>query len=202
MDDLLLDGEGVSMEMAAKHAAGCEACLEKLTAWNEISSTARDLKASWNSDLLWPRIERKLKEETRKSSRSVWQIAAAAVLTIGIGASSWYAFRSASHDAVFGQHIVQVSALDEVKEAEDAHVAAIEKLERLAEPALEHSNAPLMITYKEKLMLLDDAIAECEAQIDENRQNAHLRKQLLAVYTTKQQTLEEVIREGNNASNQ
>ena len=88
IDDLLLDGEGLSLELAARHAETCEACLEKLTAWNEISSTARDLKTSWNSDLLWPRIERKLREESRKPARSYWQVAAAAVLTIGIGASS------------------------------------------------------------------------------------------------------------------
>ena len=58
-----------------------------------------------------------------------------------------------------------------------------------------------MVSYKEKLMLLDDAIAECEANIDNNRQNAHLRKQLLAMYSEKQQTLEDVLREDSNVSN-
>jgi hypothetical protein len=50
-------------------------------------------------------------------------------------------------------------------------------------------------------MLLDDAIAECRANIDQNRQNAHLRKQLLAMYTDKQQTLQDVLREDNHVSN-
>ncbi len=59
-----------------------------------------------------------------------------------------------------------------------------------------------MVSYKEKLMLLDDAIAECQSNIDRNRQNAHLRKQLLAMYSAKQQTLEDVLREDTNVSNQ
>ena len=45
---------------------------------------------------------------------------------------------------------------------------------------------------------LDDAIAECQSNIDRNRQNAHLRKQLLAMYSEKQQTLEDVLREDTN----
>jgi hypothetical protein len=57
-----------------------------------------------------------------------------------------------------------------------------------------------MISYKEKLMLLDDAIAECEANIAQNRQNAHLRKQLLAMYSEKQQTLMDVLREDSDVS--
>ncbi|HVS31019.1 MAG TPA: hypothetical protein VMS98_06145 [Thermoanaerobaculia bacterium] len=203
MDDLLLDGEGVSMELAARHANGCEACLRSLSAWNEISATARELQTSWKSDTLWPRIDRALREEKRRASRSwLWQAAAAAVLTIGIAGSAWYAVRSASHDARFDEQILRVSALDAVHQAEEAHVAAIERLERIAAPRLDESSAPLMISYREKLMLLDDAIAECEAQIGRNRQNAHLRKELLAVYRVKQKTLEEVVREGTHVSNQ
>ena len=59
-----------------------------------------------------------------------------------------------------------------------------------------------MVSYKEKLMLLDDAIAECQQNIEQNRKNAHLRKQLLAIYLEKQQTLREVLREGNHEPNQ
>ena len=75
-------------------------------------------------------------------------------------------------------------------------------MEKSAEPKLEDPSTPLMVNYKEKLMLLDDAIAECQTNIDRNRQNAHLRKQLLAIYSEKQRTLQEVLREGNHASNQ
>ncbi|HEX6641671.1 MAG TPA: hypothetical protein VF215_11195, partial [Thermoanaerobaculia bacterium] len=73
--------------------------------------------------------------------------------------------------------------------------------EQLAEARLDEAQTPLMVSYKEKLMLLDDAIAECQANIEQNRQNAHLRKQLLAMYTDKQQTLMDVLREDNDVSN-
>ena len=50
-------------------------------------------------------------------------------------------------------------------------------------------------------MLLDDAIAECQTNIDRNRQNAHLRRQLLTMYSEKQQTLQDVLREDSDVSN-
>jgi hypothetical protein len=203
LDELLLDGEALAMATAERHAATCEACREKLDGWNEVSAAARSLKTSWNSDLLLPRIQRTIAEEKRRNSRS-WMrsVAAAAILTIGIGASSWYAVREGSQDARYDQNIIRVTALDEVQRAEQAHIDAINSLEKVAEARLDDASTPLMISYKEKLMLLDDAIAECESQIDQNRQNAHLRKQLLAIYTEKQETLTAVMREGTNARNQ
>ena len=44
--------------------------------------------------------------------------------------------------------------------------------------------------------MLDDAIAECQTAIDKNRQNAYLRTQLLTMYSEKQRTLQDVLREG------
>ena len=92
--------------------------------------------------------------------------------------------------------------MQKVEEAERTHVAAINQLEKVASPKLADPATPLLVSYKEKLMLLDDAIAECQTNIDRNRQNAHLRKQLLAIYSEKQRTLQEVLREGNHAANQ
>ncbi len=203
LDDLLFDGSPLAMETAARHARDCAACTEKLADWNEISSTAQTLHETWQSDLLWPRIERSLRQEKKRAPLSRdWQYAAAVLLTFGLGGTLWYSVRSQAHDAAFDERIIQVSALDEVKRAENEHVQAIAQLERLAEPKLDESESPLMVSYKEKLMLLDDAIAECQSNIDRNRQNAHLRKQLLAMYTDKQQTLEDVLREDSNVSNQ
>jgi len=76
----------------------------------------------------------------------------------------------------------------------------LEAADGLAEPKLDQSESPLMVSYKEKLMLLDDAIAEVQANIDSNRQNAHLRRQLLAMYSEKQQTLQDVLREDSHVS--
>lgn len=202
IDDLLLEGDRFSMEQAARHARDCAACMEKLAGWNEISDTAQALRAEWPGDTLWPRIDRAIRAGRRSYFRAVaWRVAAAIVLTIGLGAGSFFAARR-SHNNAFDREILRVSALDQVERAEKAHIDAINQLERVAEQKLEDDHSPLMVSYKEKLMLLDDAIAECQSNIDRNRQNAHVRKQLLAIYTEKQHTLEEVMRGGNHVSNQ
>jgi hypothetical protein len=196
LDDLLLEGDPFSLETAARHAQSCEACMEKLAAWNEISATARDLHATWNSDLLWPRIERAIKVEQRSTRTRVWQIAAAFLLLAALGATVWIAQRR-MHAAEFDEAILKQSAVDEVEQAEKAHIAAINHLETLASAKLDQASTPLMVSYKEKLMMLDDAIAECQTAIDKNKQNAYLRAQLLTMYSEKQRTLRDVLREDN-----
>ncbi len=200
IDDLLLEGDSISMQAAARHAEGCPACLEKLTEWNEISDTARGLKTTWESDLLWPGIERALRAEKRSRWQSqILRIAAIVAVSISLAAVSWYAGVVRSRQEFRKEILV---AVDDAETAQKQYERAIARLENLAESKLESSNTPLMVSYKEKLMLLDDAIAECQQNIEQNRNNAHLRKQLLAIYSEKQQTLRDVLREGNHESNQ
>ena len=204
LDDLLFDASPLAMETAARHAESCAECAEKLAAWNEIEETARSMRETWQSDLLWPRIERALKNERRQRSpraKWLWQIAAGLLLTVGLGGTVFYAVRVQSHDAAFDRDILRLAAMDEVERAEQSHLEAIERLERVTEQKLDDAQTPLMVSYKEKLMLLDEAIAECQTNIDRNRQNAHLRKQLLAMYTDKQQTLTDVLREDKDVTN-
>jgi hypothetical protein len=196
LDDLLLDASPLAMETAARHARECEACAETLAAWNDISTTAQSMRMPWESDLLWPRIERALRKERKQPSR-LWQYAAALLLTFGLGATAFYALRTQTRDAKFDNSIIRISALDDVERAEREHVKAIDHLEQLAEGKLDQADTPLMLSYKEKLMLLDDAIAECKANVDRNQQNAHLRRQLLSMYSEKQRTLTDVLREDN-----
>jgi len=207
LDDLLFDASPLSMRTAAEHAATCAACAEKLEAWNDISATAKSMQTAWQNDLLWPRIERALTKEIREEKRRLplrgfSRIAAVALLTLGLGSTMWFTMREQVREAKFNEKIIQNSAIDEVDEAERVHVQAIAKLQKLADAKLENTETPLMVSYKEKLMLLDDAIAECQVNIDRNRQNAHLREQLLAMYSEKQQTLKDVLREDTNVSNQ
>lgn len=201
LDDLLLEGDAFSMQIATQHAQTCRGCSEKLASWNAISSVARGMHTTWTNEMLWPRINRFLRAEKKRAFARVWQIAAALLLLVGIGLFAWRANEKVRNDA-FNQHILQVEAVDEVEKAEKAHLAAIGQLEKTARTKLDDASTPLLVSYKEKLMLLDDAIAECQANIDRNRQNAHLRKQLLAIYSEKQRTLQEVMREGNHVSNQ
>ena len=93
LDDLLLEGDPFSLEAAARHAQSCQACMQKLAEWNEISSTARDLHATWDNDLLWPRIERAIRNERRSTRTRVWQIAAALFLFAILGGTVWIAQR-------------------------------------------------------------------------------------------------------------
>jgi hypothetical protein len=202
LDDLLLEGDQFSLEAAARHAQSCDTCMQKLADWNEISSTARDLHATWDNDLLWPRIEKAIRDERRSTRTRVLQIAAAFFLLAILGTTVWIAQRR-MHAADFDQDILKVSAVDEVERAEKAHINAINHLETLASAKLDQASTPLMVSYKEKLMMLDDAIAECQTAIDKNRQNAYLRTQMLTMYSEKQRTLQDVLREENhNASNQ
>lgn len=198
-DDLLLEGDEFSMRIAAEHAAGCEACAEKLASWKEISDTARGLHVSWQNEMLWPRIERAIRAEKQRSRSYVWQIAAAFLIFAVVGGLIW---RARERARAFDDVIMRETALEQVEQTERAHIAAIDNLEKIARPKLEDPSSPLLVSYREKLMLLDEAIAECQSNIDRNRQNAHLRRQLLAIYTEKQQTLQQVLREESHASNQ
>jgi len=195
LDNLLLEGDAYSLQTAARHAEGCPACLQTLTEWNEISTVAGSLHTTWDNEMLWPRIERALQKEQRTWRGHVWQIAAALFLTVALGAVTWRALQARSEHKAFDERIIKVSAVDEVEAAEHKHEAAIANLEKLAESKLDQAPSPLMVSYKEKLMLLDDAIAECQVNIQQNRQNAHLRRQLLAMYSEKQKTLQDVLRE-------
>jgi len=197
MDDLLYDASPLAMETAAKHARECADCAEKLAAWNEIGDIARSLQTTWQNDMLWPRIERSLPKGRRSPAQWLWRAAAAAMLILSLGSTMFYALRVQTHQAAFDREILRLGALDEVERAERVHLQAIDRLEELAETRLDEAKSPVMVSYKEKLMLLDDAIAECEQNIEQNRQNAHLRRQLLAMYTEKQQTLQDVLREEN-----
>jgi hypothetical protein len=198
IDDLLYEGDATSLALAETHAAQCRSCREKLDDWSEISTVAKSLHAEWQNEMLWPRIDRSL----RSSERHSWlRMAAAIVVMIGLGTIGWYALHVRSEKKAFDQAILRATALDDVERAEKAHVAAIDKLEKLAGPKLDEPQTPLMVSYKEKLMLLDDAIAECQQNIDNNRQNAQVRKQLLAMYSEKQRTLQDVLREGDHVSN-
>jgi hypothetical protein len=200
-DTLLLEGDPYSMEIATQHAQSCQACAETLMSWNDITATARQLHTTWPNDMLWPRIQRALRQEQRGSSARLWQIAAAIVLLVGAGALVWTAHRQTQRQE-FENVIMRTVAVDQVEKAEQAHLQAIDHLEKIAQPKLDDASTSLMVSYREKLMLLDDAIKECQTNIERNRQNAHLRRQLLTIYSEKQRTLQDVLREDNHASNQ
>jgi hypothetical protein len=80
-----------------------------------------------------------------------------------------------------------------VERAEAAYEQAIDKLDAQARPHLQNSSAPLMANYREKLLVLDSAIADLKSQASMNPANGHVRRELLAMYHEKQDTLEQVL---------
>jgi hypothetical protein len=89
-------------------------------------------------------------------------------------------------------------SLQEVETAEANYVRSIERLSAQARTRIENPKTPLFANYREKIQLLDSAIVEIRAQIEGNRFNSHLRRELLAMYQEKQRTLQELMKEASS----
>ena len=213
LDVALESSEPKAIAQARPHAGSCARCRERLRAFDEISEAASGLKKSWDSPELWPKIRESLAREAfapTASSRPVprdapaWPawlpIAAIAALFI-VSFVGLQVFRPSLGDRqIFGVRslpkdpLLTDAALKGVEESETQYIRSIEKLSKIAQPRLEAAATPLLVSYREKLQLLDGAIAELNGQIEQNRYNTHLRRQLLGIYAEKQQTLRDVMK--------
>jgi hypothetical protein len=175
----------------------------------EISRAARELRREWESPELWPRIEAALAAEAARVERRRaaaarvrgWLTLAAAAAVLVLGVSVWQRLRAPGPDAPAEaeRRLLTERAMQEVERTEGDYVRSIEALSRVAESRVEEADSPLMMSYREKLLLLDSAIAECRAQIERNRFNARLRQELLSLYQEKQRTLQQVMKEDTHA---
>jgi len=194
-----LDGdEPEAMAAARAHAAACHDCRERLEAWDAVSASAPLLRKEWESPDLGPRLGRALEDAGRRQARArLWRFVPLTALAASLvaAAATWVALRRPAADAVFGRHLLTESALDDVERAEAQYIASIDRLARLAEPRLAEPSTPLLASYREKLQILDAAIAECRTHIQGNRFNAQLRRELLSIYQEKQRTLEQLMGE-------
>jgi len=202
---ILMDGSAKEWAALEVHAANCTECGEELRVWKSMSTAASELHQEWETPYLWSKIERGLQEQIgEKPSRlrgllnSVgmagfqWQTAVAlALLVIVTGTVIWmkpWGRKGPTSDA-----FLERSAVNEVERAEAEYQKAIDKLAAQAQPALDKQATPLMASYREKLLVLDNAIDELRAEAGQNPANAHLRGQLLAMYREKQETLQEIL---------
>jgi len=192
------------------HAGGCDDCRARLNLWNEISLAAPALKKQWESPQLFARIARSLSVANRPVAaagpaprrRFAWLPAAVAaslfVLSM-IGLSIFKPGESArdpfGRPSMGKEPLMSNQTMKEVEEAESNYLLSIEKLSRLAESRMANPASPLLVSYREKLQLLDSAIGDLRGQLEGNRFNTHLRKELLAMYQEKKRTLEEVVKE-------
>ena len=189
----------------------------------EIAKAAEGLRKTWDSPQLWPRIATALAlEADRAAGKSQggqragffedllgslaanWRPALAAVALFGLATAGLFVFRgSGGRDPYTARGntkppLLTEQAANEVEKAEAAYVASIEKLSTLAEPRLEGATSPILVNTREKLALLDTAIADLKANIEQNRFNTHLRDELLAVYREKQRTLQDILQEAKS----
>lgn len=192
-----------------RHAKTCAACAEELRIWREISAAALTMHKEWPSPGLWHRIAGALEEETTRArgwrawipglstSPSLrWQTAVATLaLVIVSGTTAWMLLHRTTPAQPDDQQFLTDKAVQQVEQTEKAYEQSIETLAQLAKPKLESASTPLMVNYREKLELLDTAIADCRSNLDKNRANAYLRSELLSFYQQKQQTLQDVLRE-------
>lgn len=218
LDEALRDGTYGESRALVEHAEGCPACSERVRAWRELSDAARGLLKSWDSPGLWRRIEQALVSTSASFGESGrvrnpawawitsnrWLTAGACVTVLALSLVLGLTLlrsgrpepdRAARPDPEFDKRILTEQALREVEEAESNYIQSIEKLSKLADPLLQKRTSPVLLNYRERLLLLDEAIADCRANIIMNRSNAHLRKELVAIYQEKQRTLEDLMKE-------
>lgn len=199
------------------HAASCVECAPQLALWDSISSEAPSLRKEWESPALFPRIAAALEAERVRTpgaahaapapaaaKRFSWiPIAAAAALfvlaTVGLQVFRNSGGREPLVNAAGTRNpLLTDRSLDEVETAEANYVRSIDRLSALARPRIQNPTTPLFVNYREKLLLLDSAIAEIRTQIEGNRFNSHLRRELLAMYQEKQRTLQELMKEAQS----
>ena len=205
---IFLDGTPEEWAALETHAADCAACGEEIRGWKSLSVAASGLHQEWDSSALWPRIEEALKQQSPASNDSwfhrifggwnsglvQWQVAAAALLLVALsGSAIWLVTHQGTGKIPKNEALLKDSMVNEVERTGAAYERAIDKLDAQARPQLENSSAPLMANYREKLLVLDSAIADLKSQAGINPANGHLRRQLLAMYQEKQDTLEEIL---------
>ena len=191
------------------HAGGCASCRGQLELWRAVAAAAPSLRKAWASHGLSARIGQAISGGTpaetpaaapRAAGRLRWLPIAAVVALMVLSMVGLQVFREGAGREPLANRssgrdpLMTEQALSDVESAEAAYLASIEKLSLLARPRLEDPNSPQAAGYRERLMLLDSAIAEVRAEADRNRFNTHLRKELLAMYREKQRALQDLMK--------
>ena len=193
-----------------EHLSKCAACRTEAGSWRSLSDAATSLHVEWDSPSLWPRIAsaaraegfpppREALRERAGSFRALFaRMRPAFVVVLAaacLGAAWLLTRRPAAPPASGGTSLLTERALADVREAEAAYVKSIDTLSRLVAPRGAETTSPRLMAYREKLLLLDAAIADCREGLAENRFNTHLSRELLSLYREKQHTLESLVRE-------
>lgn len=211
LDRILEREDAAEMAGLQAHAASCEACRRQLALHREISAAAPAMQKNWDSPNLWPRIHQALAEESQRTGAPKragifgllpqWQMLAAALALVVVTATTTWIISRNTKQNLTGtgpdteQRLLTEKAFSDVQQKEAEYVKSIGQLAALAQPKLAKTDSALLLSYREKLLMLDSAIADLRAQAEQNKFNAHLRSELLEIYQMKQQTLQEVLQQ-------
>jgi len=211
--DALRRDDASAVDRLRVHAARCDECRESLALWDEISKAAPSLRKSWESPALFPRIAAAVEAERARPAveapaasepapgRFRWIPMAAAAALFVLAMVGLQVFRNSGgreplvNASATKDPLLNDRSLEDVETAEANYVRSIDRLSTLARTKIENPTTPLLVNYREKLLLLDSAITETRTQIAGNRFNSHLRRELLAMYQEKQRTLQELMKE-------
>lgn len=191
--DLYLQGH-LSEENFLNHLDSCQSCQRA----DEIDKQIMADSAQLNKDLTipnqWSEINDSISSTSSGEKKNLFSFSkvllpAAAVLLIVF--SLFLINRNQSTQDSSG--ILTRKTLENVKNAEEAYVSAINQLENLAGEKISQSPDPLAQLYKNKLQLINAQIANCRNALKKNPANAHVRKYLLAVLKEKENTLTQII---------
>src|SRR5262249_35678926 len=157
--------------------ASCSACGRELAEWRRLSEAAPTLHKEWDSPELLTRIRRAIAEESVRvenapepsvaPARLRWVPAASIAALFLIAGVGLFVFRNSGGRDPLSEHwrttkapLLTDQAIEEVDAAEKKYLDSIENLSKLAEPALAGATSPVLANYREKLVVLDAAIAE------------------------------------------
>jgi hypothetical protein len=184
------------MPEARAHAEICPNCRLQLGLWSEISRVAPQLHQDWESPGLWQRIRAELDTAPRRQPVLFWRWAGAMAAALVAAVLLWQPWTGRPEPT---RELLTDQALRDVQRAEAAYVWSIERLSAVAGPNLDRSSSDLAAAYREKLLVLDSAIADLRTHIETNRYNPYLRTQLAALYHEKQKTIEEWLKNATHS---
>ena len=191
--DLYLTNE-MDEKTFQKHRENCAECEKAYDEDKSLMDKAAILNRELDVPDLWPDIQSELtlspgKREKKRFNPQFFAWSAAAAVLIAV---SFWALTLSQPEASESR-ILSVQTLEQVKEAEESYINAIEDLEDMALGKLDETKEPLAQLYRNKIKLIDAQINSCRNQLERNPANAHIRKYLLAALQDKQSTLTEII---------
>ena len=201
LDDYL-DGalSNSSQRAIDDHLGGCAACREEFASWRSLAAQARELVPAMqpNRDL-WPQIEARIETRQHRPSTRWLQLAAAAITlaVLSIPLSVWWSGQSSEAPAPQARTAIEADSVilqAEMARSEDGVQLARTDLVTAIERHRDVVEDDTLRTWIDSMTLLDQAIGELRAALDEDPQNRRLRMLLASRYQQERRLLQKVSR--------